>query len=95
MMEKIVCSAIWYKKGDKLQHTCINVDEGIVLFGLRHTMWDLLVRLYPDYKQDHCTVQGFLTSENRFVERNEAAEIAFKSGQTEENKKFLYSEDLY
>lgn len=94
-MEKIVCAAIWYERGEKLQDTCKNINHGIVVFGLRHTMWDLLIRLYPDYKQTQETHQGFLTTENRFVNRHEAAQIAFKSGQTDKDLVYLDSEDLY
>lgn len=43
-------------------------------------------------------VQGFLTSKNRFVNRVQAAEIAFKAGQIisyNKNEPCLISEDLY
>ena len=40
-------------------------------------------------------VQGFMTSQNRFVDRKEGGEIAFKAKQTSELKTKLYSEDLY
>ena len=38
---------------------------------------------------------GFLTNDNRFVERAEAAEIAFKSGQIKIQKTYLFSEDVW
>ena len=38
---------------------------------------------------------GFLTSKDRFVERKEAGEIAFKAGQIKELTGHLYSEDIY
>jgi hypothetical protein len=44
------------------------------------------------------TVQGFMTSTGRFVDRKEAWEIAVASGQIDENRgynKELFSEDLY
>jgi len=42
-------------------------------------------------------IQGFYTSEERFVDRIEAASIALKSGQIEKLQwpPNLYSEDLY
>lgn len=40
-------------------------------------------------------IQGFLTSQNKFVDREEAAIIAFNMKQIVEEKKTLYSEDLY
>lgn len=39
--------------------------------------------------------QGFLTSKGRFVERMEAARIAYEAGQITEKKYKLYSEDLW
>lgn len=39
--------------------------------------------------------QGFITSRGEFVSRNEAAQIAFDAGMTDERKKFLFSEDLW
>lgn len=39
--------------------------------------------------------QGFLTSRNRFVDRKEAAEIAFNAKQIPEETDILISEDLY
>lgn len=40
-------------------------------------------------------VQGFITTKNRFVDRKEAAEIAYSAGQIASPKDELYSEDLY
>ena len=39
--------------------------------------------------------QGFITNLDRFVDRKEAAEIAYSSGQINEPVLTLYSEDLY
>lgn len=41
--------------------------------------------------------QGFLTSDGRFVDRTEGAEIALKAGQTDALRwpPYLYSEDLW
>jgi hypothetical protein len=96
--EYIVCSAIWYQAGKKFSNAPKNVDEGTVLFGLRHNIFELLITLYPNYKQDQCTIQGFLTSDNRFVDRVEGLKIAIEAGQVSEKlskNKRLYSEDLY
>ena len=108
--EYILCAAIWYKelqlkKPEVLRIRGLspyNVDRGIVLCGWRHgniiaqlkAISGLrTVKLGADSVGE--TEQGFLTSLNRFVDRKEGAEIAFKSGQTEELKKTLFSEDLY
>ena len=40
-------------------------------------------------------VQGFVTTDGKFVSRSEAAKIAFKSGQIKKPTSLLMSEDLY
>ena len=40
-------------------------------------------------------IQGFLTSQDRFVDRKEAADIAYKAGQIKDITDCLISEDLY
>jgi hypothetical protein len=96
--EMIVCAAIWYEKGRPFSHHPTNITQGTVIFGLRHNIFDLLIMLYPNYKQDLCTHQGFLTTKNRFVERDEALKIAINAKQVSEDlrgNRWLYSEDLY
>lgn len=44
---------------------------------------------------DRTDTGGFMTSTGRYVSREEAAEIAFAAGQTNEKKSRLFSEDLY
>lgn len=39
--------------------------------------------------------QGFMTSAGRFVERAEAARLAFAAGQIKDERQTLYSEDLW
>jgi hypothetical protein len=39
--------------------------------------------------------QGFVTSTGRFVERRDAADIAYRAGQIEQPRVALYSEDLW
>ena len=41
------------------------------------------------------TTQGFMTSLSRFVNRKEAAEIAYNCGQITEEKVSLFSEDIF
>lgn len=38
--------------------------------------------------------QGFITDKDRFVNREEAAEIAFAAGQTVKREEILFSEDI-
>jgi hypothetical protein len=102
--EIILISAIWYKdlENEIKQSLPINCDSGVVILGHRHgqCIYTLLslkglrtVTHAPDGAGRH--VQGFLTSKNRFVDRKEAAQIAFDMAQTKDHKKILFSEDLY
>ncbi len=56
---------------------------------------------HPDilYKYGDCIDKkdtgGFLTSLGRYVDRHEAAKIAFEAGQVDYLKTTLYSEDIY
>ncbi len=105
-MERILCAAIWYKE-IPLKKTIDgvlpkNCDSGIVVTGHRHgqCIWTVLsltglrtVTHAKDGVGEH--EQGFLTNKNRFVNRKEAAIIAFGANQITEPKETLYSEDLY
>ena len=104
MKELILCSAIWYKdiplkKKGLVNQNPKNVDRGAVFCGHRHPhcMYTMIAitglrsvtPVIGEYEQ------GFLTNKNRFVDREEAAIIAFDAGQIEKEKQTLYSEDLY
>lgn len=85
-MNMIIASAIKFKiKGsDYLQIMC----------GKRHS--DILKLMYDlgiEYQKPE--EQGFLTSYDTFVDREQAAIIAYTSGQIKERKKILFSEDLW
>ena len=103
-MEYILCAAIWYK--DCKLKTPIdsntlpaNCNRGMVFCGHRHiqcmrsmtSITGIWARkdLIGEYEQ------GFLTSENRFVDRAEAAKIALNAKQILSPTTVLYSEDLY
>lgn len=107
--EKIICAAIWYKEiplkktiPDVLPKNC---DRGLVVSGHRHgqCMWVMgsltglrSVMNAPDGVGDY--VQGFLTSKNRFVDREEAAQIWLKESPNNKlnySSTELYSEDIY
>jgi hypothetical protein len=108
--EFIICAAIWYKdiplKKEIPQVLPKNCDKGLVVLGHRHgqCMWTMScltglrsVECGPDAVGDH--EQGFLTSLNRFVGREEALEIALKENQVKDLREIrgnrLFSEDLY
>ena len=94
--EYITCSAILFHTTKELAHMPINVNKGFVLCGHRHHNIQSLcqVKGLEDLIQ-YPSTDGFLTSKDRFVERKEAGEIAFKAGQIKELTGHLYSEDIY
>jgi len=109
--EIILCSAIWYKdipikKYHKDNVLPVNCDRGLVFCGFRHchclyTMVSVTgIRSVMTEIGEY--VQGFLTNKNRFVDRKEAYEIAFRENQIigpnkgySSNEVGLTSEDLY
>lgn len=106
MKEYILCAAIWYKQIPlkKVINGVLpkNCDKGLVVLGHRHgqCMWTMgcltglrSVTNAPDGVGEY--EQGFLTNTNRFVNRSEAARIAFKAKQITIKIETLYSEDLY
>lgn len=101
-MITIICSAIWYPNLETMTYLPENCDKGVVLCGLRHPQ--IIQQLAALTGKRTVTnaldgvgnfKQGFLTSENRFIERREAAIIAYRSGQLKEQKTELFSEDMW
>jgi len=71
----------------------IKTTGGDIFVDRRHHL--ILKRHHPHTKGG---IQGFLTSEGRFVTREEATQIAISSGQIKEkkyNKSRLFSEELW
>ena len=104
MKEYILCAAIWYKELPLLKtgfhyQNPKNVYMGIVFCGHRHVhcMYSMISitgkRSVTSEVGEY--IQGFLTSENRFVGREDGAKIAFAAKQIKVIKNTLYSEDLY
>jgi hypothetical protein len=98
----LLCAAIWYKDLPTMRLLPKNCNKGIVLCGWRHAniiaQMEATMRLRTVARGENSVgeyVQGFLTNDNRFVDRAEAAVIAFKSGQTKAKKKYLFSEDVW
>lgn len=104
-MEKIICAAIWYKDLRPSSHFLPrNIAEGVVISGLRHAFCiSVLVALTG---KRSCkseigeNVQGFITSEHRFLDRKEALNIAIAANQVNvaelgNPQVGLFSEDLY
>jgi len=90
--EFILCAAI-KRKEESTAHHCYHeqyCDIYKVELGWRHA--DILYKFKDVIDQEE---QGFFTSFGRYVNREDAAKIAFNAGQIKEPKRILYSEDLY
>lgn len=98
----IICAAIWFKDGNKYSHQPRNIDSGLVVCGRRHhncflTAFELNggKRIEGLSEANAKAVQGFLTSNDIFVDRKEAGQIAFDALQIPKLTNCLFSEDLY
>lgn len=105
MKEYILCAAIWYKELPLIKPEVLrirglapyNVDRGVVFCGWRHPncLYQKVAITGLRDAESGEYVQGFLTNKNRFVDREEAAIIAFDAHQIKKEIETLYSEDLY
>lgn len=102
MIEKIMCSAVWVKDKtlEDVVHKPRNIEYGAVYCAFRHCDCFELVSHKYEKKElvKHGYDSGFLTTENRFVDRTEGMLIASKSGQLtnpQEVGKILFSEDMW
>lgn len=91
---RITRAAIKFKHLNSSFHT---PEEYRIKIGWRHS--DIFCEMYKEnivYDRNDYEM-GFITDERpmHFVNRQEAAKIAYKSGQISEPKKILYSEDLW
>jgi hypothetical protein len=106
--EYIICSAIWYKELELKRPEVLeprgfrpyNVHVGIVFGGFRHMncMYQMVAITGLRDCEAGESIQGFLTSKNRFVDRKEAAKIAIEQNQIIKdriNENMLFSEDIY
>lgn len=98
----IICAATWFKDDIKHEHQPINIETGLVVCGRRHHNCYLTAFELNGGKKieglneiNAKAIQGFLTSDDRFVNRKEGGEIAFNAGQINKLTKCLFSEDLY
>lgn len=96
--EYILCSAIYFDDNKEYIHMPKNIETGFVICGRRHhnclAILGQVLQPHKEYKYLE-EVQGFLTSENRFVDRQEAGKIAFEAGQTDSLITTLFSEDIF
>lgn len=99
--ERIICAAIWFKDDKEYIHNPKNIEKGYVICGLRHhncfAILGQVLQPNKEYKELE-EIQGFMTSLNRFVDRQEGWIIAEKAKQIIQQSGghgTLYSEDLY
>lgn len=90
MKETILCAAIKLREPRKLATTYS--DLSICEIGYRHC--DIFERFETLLSRKPAD-QGFFTSAGRFVDRREAARIAYESGQITQPVTQLFSEDIY
>jgi hypothetical protein len=97
----IVSAAVHYFSERTLAQQPRNIKEGIVVSALRHcNCYPIGEMLFENTGEDPDHADGFLTSNNTFVDRYEALKIATAAGQLEGRKKHspldrLMSEDIY
>lgn len=98
--EYIICSAVWFDDKKDHEDQAIIGETGFVVCGRRHhNCFHTASILDPKRKYKlHEKKQGFITNKNRFVNRIEAAEIAFNAKQIDQRTNHaigLFSEDLW
>ena len=94
--EYIICAAIWYQDNESYIHQPRNIEYGFVICGRRHhNIINTLGQKFYFRTVENKSVEGFLTNTDRFVDRKEAAQIAYQYGQIRNPKKELFSEDIY
>jgi hypothetical protein len=95
--ERILCAALYYDNKMFYQHMPKNIAFGIVICGRRHHNC-YVIASFVEGISGIKAVQGFITSEDRFVDRKEAFVIAAECGQIIDKHSpadVLISEDLY
>jgi hypothetical protein len=94
--EYVLCAAIHYDDGIERPHPPRNLTTGLCASGWRHhNCFTVLNAALPNRDKIGREVQGFLTSKGRFIDRKEAGQLAFDSGQIEEVSARLFSEDVW
>ena len=90
--ERILQSLLDEQKKEIVICSALLLKDGYVIRGHRHNH---CFGVLADLKRSKTDVfkQGFMTSDNRFVVREEAYKIYFKKDKISKNK--LYSEDIY
>lgn len=95
--EYILCAATHYQDKVEHEHQPYNIKTGYVVCGWRHDNCFVIGQMITCIH--YIKTQGFITNFGRFVDRQEAYDIAFKADQlldkTPSKSRTLLSEDLY
>ena len=78
-IECIMCAAVHLDDGNEYHFQPYNIDTGVVLCGRRHPCIFQQVEYFGFKLKEH--TQGFLTTKNRFLSRDEAYELVKETGQ--------------
>ena len=76
---------------------CAAIRKGeVIISGYRHDDCYRNLGMFKEMDETWAEwEQGFITLDNNFKTREEAAKIAFEKGQIKNKKTLLFSEDLY
>lgn len=77
-LEIILCAAIWVNDGQRYAFQPPNIGTGKVYCGLRHPA---IIEQLRTERMVYPMTQGFLTSKNRFLDRDQAHVLAKDNGQ--------------
>lgn len=94
----ILCAAVYYPIPVKYSDQPLNIDLGFVVAGRRHSnCYKTLEIMGINIGSCDRSNEGFLTSDNRYLNRAEAAILAKERGQLLVNytPEILISENLY
>lgn len=97
--ESLICSAIHYDDGKIYVHQPKNIKTGFVVAGRRHHNCIMTMHILSGKSSSHFLehTQGFITSRDRFLNRQAAYSLAVEAHQIigDEKENTLFSEDLY
>ena len=93
----IICSAIWFDDGKEYPHQPKNITTGYVVTGRRHHNCFMTHTILKGEKSEKGIepIQGFISSNDLFLDRKQASEFAFNACQIDSDDGKLFSEDLY
>lgn len=81
--------------GEFIKHAAVSAPSGRLYLGKSHAECFKIAGKFEDQMSSAARNQGFMTTRDRFVDRFEAAAIAFKAGQITNKVEILFSENLW